>query len=454
MSGLVKKLIFFLGPVFSLCIFYPVMGFAGDTDTEVYTLDKSVKEAIDKNWGIKTKEQQIEEAHYGKKKARADMLPRFSTSYTYRRDGEVNQMEMPEEFLSALGLPPDFSFPVTSKNNYQWQGTVTQPLFTGFALSSAYELAKLGIDLSEMELELEKLDIALKAKEAYFNILKADKAVEVARSAVEALQSHHKVAKNFYDVGMIPVNDLLKAEVELANSEQNLIKAQNGAKLSRASFNIVLSKPINTPVNVQDIQNYAPESIDFERLYKQALMKRPEIKSIEINDLQIDQQIRLAKSKYYPEIALTYNYTKSGDTPSVSGSSSMLDSNSWQAIASLTWNFWNWGSDKYSVRQKELNKRQLVNTRKSIEDGIKLELKNAILNLEETEKRIPAAKKAVEQGEENLRVSSERYKAQVTTSTEVLDAQTLLTQARVNYYSALYDHHLAKAALLRAIGEY
>ena len=68
--------------------------------------------------------------------------------------------------------------------------------------------------------------------------------------------------------------------------------------------------------------------------------------------------------------------------------------------------------------------------------------------------KIPAAKKAVEQGEENLRVSNERYNAQVTTSTEVLDAQTLLTQARVNYFSALYDHHLAKAALLRAVGEY
>ena len=441
MSGLVKKLIFFLGVIISLCIFYPVMGFADDNETQVYTLEKSVKEAIDKNWSVRTKEQQIDEAVYARKKARADMLPRFSTSYSYTHLGQVNNV-------------PGTSIEIQPQDNYQWQGTITQPLFTGFALSSAYELAKLGIDLSEMELELEKLDIALKAKEAYFNILKADKAVEVAQSAVEALQSHHKVAKNFYDVGMIPINDLLKAEVELANSEQNLIKAENAAKLSRASFNIVLSKPIDSPVDVQDIQEYVPELVDFENFFNQALLKRPEIKSIEINDQQIDKQIKLAKSKYYPELALTYTYTKSGDTPSVSGSASFFDNSGWQTLASLSWNFWNWGSDHYSVRQKELNKQQLVNTKKSIEDGIRLELKNAILNLQETEKRIPRAKKAVEQGEENLRVSSERYKAQVTTSTEVLDAQTLLTQARVNYYSALYDHHLAKAALLRAMGEY
>ncbi len=76
------------------------------------------------------------------------------------------------------------------KNNYQWQATITQPIFTGYALTSAYELAKLGIDQSKIDLELEKLDLALKVKEAYFNILKADKAVGVAKSAVESLEAH------------------------------------------------------------------------------------------------------------------------------------------------------------------------------------------------------------------------------------------------------------------------
>ena len=442
MSGLVKKLIISVtGLMISQLFFYPAAIFADDSSKDVYTLERSVKEAIEKNWGVKTKEQKTEEALYAKKKARADLLPQLSTSYNYTRLGQVYSI-------------PGTSVEIQPRNNYQWQGTITQPLFTGFALSSAYELAKLGVDLSDMDLELEKLDIALKAKEAYFNVLKADKAVEVARSAVEALQSHLKVAQNFYDVGMIPVNDLLKAEVELANAGQNLIKAQNGAQLARASFNIVLSKPIGSSVNLQDIQEFAPEPVDFDRFYKEALLKRPEIRTVEINDKQIDQQIRLAKSKYYPEVSLTYSYTKTGDTPSVSGTSSLFDNSGWQVMANLSWPIWKWGSDHYAVRQKEINKKQLVNTKRSIEDGIKLEIKNAILNLQETEKRIPTAKKAVEQGEENLRVSEERYKAQVTTSTEVLDAQTLLTQARVNYYSALYDHHLAKAALLRAIGEY
>ena len=286
MSGLVKKLIISVaGLMISQLIFYPAFIFADDTGKDVYTLERSVKEAIEKNWGVKTKEQKTEEALYAKKKARADLLPQLSTSYNYTRLGQVYSI-------------PGTSVEIQPRNNYQWQGTITQPLFTGFALSSGYELAKLGVDLSNMDLELEKLDIALKAKQAYFNVLKADKAVEVARSAVESLQSHLKVAQNFYDVGMIPINDLLKAEVELANAGQDLIKAKNGAQLARASFNVVLSKPIDAPVNLKDIQEFAPEPVDFDRFYKEALLKRPEIRSVEINDRQIDQQIRIAKSKY------------------------------------------------------------------------------------------------------------------------------------------------------------
>jgi outer membrane protein len=95
-----------------------------------------------------------------------------------------------------------------------------------------------------------------------------------------------------------------------------------------------------------------------------------------------------------------------------------------------------------------------METKRALEDSITLELKTALLDLETSEKNIPTTRQAVEQGEENLRVSEERYKAQVTTITEVLDAQTRLSQARVNYYRAFYDHNLAKARLLRAIGEY
>jgi outer membrane protein len=419
---------------------------AGEEGVKYYTLEQGIKDAFENNWSVQAKEEKVSESEFAKNEAKAGFLPTFSTSYSYTHLGFVPSID-----TSIFGT--NLEFKMGDQDIYQWQATVRQPIFTGFALISAYELTKLGIDQSKIDLELEKLDLALKVKEAYFNILRADKTVNVAKSAVESLEAHHTVAKNFYDVGMIPVNDLLKAEVELANAQHNLIQAHNASRLARVSFNVLLSRSVDEPFEIEDILKYIKETPDFDDCLGKALKARPEIKALDLTDAQIDQQINLAKSKYYPEVALTYNYIKAGDTPDVSGSNFQL-SNQWQANIGLSWTFWDWNKTRNSVNQIESQKRQLSQTRKSIEDGIKLQLKQAILNLKEAEEKIPTAQKAVDQAEENLRVSEERYKAQVTTSTEVLDAQTLLSQARMNYYNALYDHNLARAGLLRAVGEY
>jgi len=86
---------------------------------------------------------------------------------------------------------------VGTEDNFRWTWFLRQPLFTGFALVSSYKLAELGIDQSQLEAELEKLDLVLRVKEAYFNILGADKAVEVAQTTVESLTQTVKVARSF-----------------------------------------------------------------------------------------------------------------------------------------------------------------------------------------------------------------------------------------------------------------
>jgi outer membrane protein len=444
-----KASLLFLVPVILLSLVFQTSA-ALAQERKIYTIEASIAEAMENNWSLKAKKEKIDQAGNVRKRARAEFLPKLSTSYGYTRLSEVYKSN-PIYLGKILGTIPGID--QNTQDNYQWKGTVTQPVFTGFALTSSYRLAELGIDQSEMEVELEKLDLVLKVKEAYFNILGVDKTLGVAKKAVESLESHVKVAGSFYKVGMIPINDLLKSQVELANAQQDLVKALNATKLTRANFNMILSRQINAPVELKDILVYKPEKGDLENYMEKALKNRPEIKLLDINILRTDQQIRLVKSKNYPGVALTYNYIKEGDDPDVSGSP-FHDANSWEVIAGLTWTFWEWGKTHYEVREKLSFKKELIQTKKALEDGIRLEIKNAMLILEEAEKNIPTTSRAVEQAEENLRVSEERYKAQVTTSTEVLDAQTLLTKGSMNYYRALYDHNLAKARLRRAIGEY
>ena len=84
---------------------------------------------------------------------------------------------------------------------------------------------------------------------------------------------------------------------------------------------------------------------------------------------------------------------------------------------------------------------------------MRLEVKQAYLKVVESQKNIHTVEKAIEQAKENLRITEERYKEQVSTTTDVLVAQTLLTETMTNYYNSLYDFKIAKAVLYRAIGQ-
>jgi outer membrane protein len=407
-----------------------------------YNLDESVALALSKNYALKARKEQIEQARMVKNQARADFLPKAATNYSYTRLGEVLT------FKSGLGG----DVPISTKDNYASTTSVTQPIFTGFALLSTFELAKLGIDQSETEMALDTLDLALRVKEAYFNILIADKGIEVGEKDVDARKANLEVARSFHEVGLVPINDVLKSQVELANSTENLVTAKN-AKLARAAFNTLLTRSVNDPVALEDILIYKAETYEFDALTNEALEKRPEMQLIEIGLLQADQQIRLAKSKYYPEVALRWEYQRQGDDWQVSGDEFHQDPY-WQVTAGLTWTFWEWGKTYYGIREKEGLKKELIQRKLELEDNIRYELKDDLLRLENAAENIPTTKIAVEQGEENLRVNEERYKAQVATITDVLDAQTLLTQARVNHYRALYNHNLARFRLQRALGSY
>ena len=432
-----------------LMVFFLPGGSRAEDAKKIYTLKASITQALVDNRGLKAQKEKVREAEYIEKQAKADLYPKLSTPYGFTYLSEVRTADA-VPIGGGIEIP---GYALNTRDNFQWKTSITQPLFTGFALTSAHELAKLGIDQSKLNLETTKLDLVLRVKEAYFDILGAEKAVEVAEKAVESLRSNVHVTRSFYKVGMIPINDLLKVEVELANAVQGLVKARNAVKLTKSAFNTLLSRPVNNPVEVEDILVYSPEEGSFETYQERALNSRPEIRLIDVNLQQADQQIRLAGSKFYPEASLSYDYIKEGDDVRVSGSD-FHDAGHWQVAAGLTWTFWEWGKTRSAVREKESVKRQIQETRKILEDAIALEIRKAVLDLDVAAKNVPTTEKAVEQGEENLRVSEERYKAQVTTITEVLDAQSLLTQARVNYYSALYNHNLAKARLRRALGEY
>jgi outer membrane protein TolC len=305
------------------------------------------------------------------------------------------------------------------------------------------------VDISKTDVETVKREIILQVREGYFNILRAEKFLDVARQTVKQFAAQLEVTKAFFEVGIVPKNDVLQAEVRLANARQALVRAENDVVLAKSSFNSLLRNEINAPLQIVDILGYSPFPLQFGDSLKEALERRPEIKTATLRVEQAKEGVKIAKSGFFPTINLSGNYSRFSEEPMLMGD---LRSERWtiQTLATIT--LGDWGKTAHKVGESKVKVTQAEDSKIQLIEGITLDVKNSYQIMLVAEKNISVSEKAIEQAEENLRMNEERYKHQVATATDVLDAVTLLAQARVNYYGALSDFNVAKARLERAMG--
>jgi outer membrane protein TolC len=187
----------------------------------------------------------------------------------------------------------------------------------------------------------------------------------------------------------------------------------------------------------------------FEASLEEALRLRPEVKTAQLNIDQAKEGVKVARSGYFPTVSFNGGYNRLSDIIGLNGD---IKSERWTVQALATFTLWNWGNTSFKVGENKVKVIQAEDSKTQLIESITLEVKSDYLNMLVAEKNLSVAEKAIEQAEENLRMNEERYKYQVATATDVLDAVTLLAQARVNYYGALSDFNVAKAQLERAMG--
>lgn len=414
--------------------------------SDVLTLQESIKIALERSLSVKSAKEEIKAREFDERSAKADFFPKFSTSYSYTR---LDEDTVNDAKFTYLSREPSREISPLQTYAYEFNLSGTQPLFTGWALTISRELASLGIDTAKVQKEIVILDLILDVKETYFGILKAKKLENIAKQAVEQLKAHLRVSQAFYDEGMIAKNALLETEVQMAEARQDLIRATNRVEITGSVFNKLLRRRLNEKILIKDILDYHPAKLTLDQGMERAELNRPEIKGVSLNIVSAKKGVEFSKSSYYPSVNLIGNYQKKTAGEVVFGEA---DPDNWTITLEAEWNFWEWGKtghDVASARAKVAKAKYLLN---EIKDNIQLEVMETYLYLRDTEKFIQVAEKAVVHAEENFRMSEERFKQQVATSTDVLDAQTLLTRARANYFNALSEHNIAWARLERAMG--
>ncbi len=402
------------------------------------TLEESIKIAMQRSLIVHSAVSGVVGSEFVRKEAITNFLPLWTGDYSWTRSNQPILQGLSQGVI------------VAGQDSYRFDTSLVQPVFTGGKYLATYRSAKLGVDLSKASAETAKLDLVQQVRSGYFAILKAEKFLDVAEQQVKNFEAQLEVTKAFFDVGIVPKNDVLQAEVQLANAKQSLVNAGNALAAAKASFNILLVREVNTPFEVVDILAYKAFPLSFEQSLEEAFRLRPEIKAAQLNINQAKENVKIVRSGFFPTVKFTGSYTRSSDDFDLSGGGNF--GNSWQIGALASFTLWNWGLTAFQVGENKVKVSQAEDSKNQLVLSVTLAVKNDYLNMLAAEKNIGTAEKAVEQAEENLRMFEERYRYQVSTQTDVLIAVTLLAQARVNYYGALSDFNVAKVQLERDMG--
>ncbi len=322
-----------------------------------------------------------------------------------------------------------------------------QTLFDAGSTSNLVKSIRHNITAQDYEVKKTAFDIVLGVKSAFYDVLKKRDLLDVSKTALKTAEKHLEQSQELYKEGLAPRSDVIKAEVQLSNARLDMVKAENALLSAKANLATAMGQPVTTDFDViTQNEGLIPFLPPFKDLLMLAYDQRPELKGsrarIESAKASVDQ----AKSGLYPNLSLdaSYGWQNSEFFP---------NEKKWSAGLTIGIPIFEQLTTKSKISQARANLNGLKATEIQTMRNIELDVQQAWLSLKEAMERLDVTKKALEQAEEDMRVSEGRYKEGMGNILEVIDAQTALTQARTNNVVALYDIENAGARLDRAIGK-
>lgn len=288
-------------------------------------------------------------------------------------------------------------------------------------------------------------EVFLQIITTYFGILEAQQLVTAAEKEVAQVSEHRRIAEIMHQQGMVTRNDVLQADVRLASARQKHLSTRNTRENLWLRLNFLTGSPPTRRGELEEgTDQGVPPDTPPDRL--RALTARTELlalrKSLEAGDSELEE----SRKAFYPELftRLELDYVQNDR---------VAEQTIMSATVGVRMNIFDGFSSTAARQRAALNRMKIEDAIRQTEAEITLELTTAYNDAKVANERIAVTRTAIEQSEENLRINRDRYQARVGTATDVLDAQTLLTQAKTEHFQALYEYRIASARVRRALGE-
>jgi outer membrane protein len=384
------------------------------------------------------------------KAARSQRLPRLSV--------DSNLLLWNEEIAFQIPGPPNPDMPdmptlidvvvrgqVTSTTTV----TVAQPLTPLIAISDLIEVEEAGRSASEAELQGTRVDVAFRATDGYLVVLLAQAGQQVATQRVAQVEAQLGRARALVEGGVLQPVDVMRLEVALAAAQRELITAELQVRLALGNLILALGLPADAAVDVQDTlppEPQPPPAAAGEAMAS-AVEQRADVRALTFRAQQAESGASAAKASLYPVVAAIGTFQHS------EGGGSLQAADSLFAGLTLQWNVWDWGHTWQNYKAAEIQAAQVDLAAARMVDVVRLQVAGAASDAQSAYQALAVTRTGLAAAEEAYRIQSDRFSEGVATTTDVIDAEIEVTQARLGYASARYAYFRALASLARATGQ-
>ena len=456
-----------------------LMSGQGATGQErVLTLEQAVATALvssddlqDARMGLEVAEEQVSEAW-------ALLYPTIDASAGYTRNLSVASNFLPAVIFDPEADPSEL-IPVRFGSDNVWTTSINveQPLFkpgvfVGVGAASSFQ------NFERENVRGRTQAVVTRVRISYYSLLLAQEQTRLVQNSVDRVRQSLTETKALNRAGLAADYDVLRLEVELANLEPNLLRAQNSVSQSERELTIELglesTDPIrvagsladidlddrsaNSPANRQilDFSAWVDEDgVDPESLQSMAQNDRSDLRSLDLMEQLRHTEMRLEQVQYLPEIVLfgTYAITaQENGSPDFFGESSMQRAYARQAGVRVTWPLFSGFSRDARIDQKRAGLRQAQAQTRLARSRAENEVTTLWDQVGEARERADGQQLAVRQALRGFEIASAQYREGLGSRLELTDSEVALRQSEFNYAQAVYDFLVAQANLDRAVG--
>lgn len=414
----------------------------------ILTLDEAVQMGMNNSKALKADAAKIEATKQKTKQLWNVQIPNVVVSSNYTRLSDnitPFTIQFPNGVTQALN--PQIL------NQYTNRVSAQQVLFAGLRAKNTFDANRFLEKAIAFDVEKDKSEVKYNIIAALLNMYKIQKSLESIEQNLKTAQNRAQDTRNFLAQGIVLDNDVLKVELAQNQLETSKIELTNALAAAQYSVAILLGLPENETFSLDEKTLLMEDKVtDLGTCINAALQSRAELQAVTQRTNAAQKQIAIAKGAYLPTLSAGANAYYNNPNQRVFPQQDAFKS-TWDAGLSLSWNVTSLYTNKAVVEEAKSNAIQTQMLGSQLTDNIKNEVSAAYYNYLTAKSKLGLTDKAIQQAQENQRITKNRYSAQLSTTQEVLDADFLMFQAQINAVNANADKLLNYYKLDKSMGK-